>query len=462
MRDESELQPNGVTFRQLLAFFLPLGIAASLVTISHVIINSTLARSVQPELIIASYALPMSILAITERPAVLLRQTCSALVRDRISFRAMQIVSLYVFGAVLAIGALISYTPIGPWIFTHLFGAKPDMIDPMVDVYRILMFVSIFSGIRCLYHGVIIFNMRTKWLTIGMVIRLVGMYALSLYYIHTGVKSGTVGAIIFLTGMMIEAAVSFWEGRALLKRDIPEKKPEHEIEKPGQVFKFYKPLLYSSVIAVIIGPAINAFLGKTTDIQLSIAAFAIAASLTNLVTSFFSYIHQIVLNFYRKDARTVVRFAAMLAFIPALLLSLLSFTELGPWFMSSVIGVNEALMQASLQTLRVFVLLTLIFPCLDFGNGLLMLRGQTKAMVWSQAANVCTTLGALVVCIWLAPGWNGAIGALAQSLGLLAETAVVWFIIRETSRSGLEPSGFSLQRQQARSGENSQESSDQS
>ncbi|MED4602492.1 multi antimicrobial extrusion protein MatE [Paenibacillus validus] len=435
----NESEHQRVTFSQLLAFFLPLGISASLVTISHVIINSTLARSANPEIIIASYALPMSILGITEKPAVLLRQTCSTLVRDRISFRAMSVVSLYVLGTILALGAILSYTPAGPWVFARLFGADPTLIEPMMDVFRILMFVSIFSGLRCLFHGVIIFNMRTKWLTIGMLIRLIGMYLVSLYFIRTGVTSGKVGAIIFLVGMVIEAAVSIWEGRSLLKRHIPEKKPDHPIEKPSQIFRFFKPLLYSSVIAVVSVPAINAFLGKTSDIQLAIAAFAIAASVTNLVTSFFSYTHQIVLNFYRKDARKVLRFALMLSLIPTLLLSLLSYTDIGPWFMEQVMGVNERLMHASLSTLRVFTLLTLVFPWLDYGNGLLMLSGQTKTMVWSQAANVCITLLTLVVCVFMTPGWNGMIGALAQSLGLAAEAAVVWQVLRAAARDRTVP-----------------------
>jgi progressive ankylosis protein len=438
----SEPAHQRITFRQLLAFFLPLGISASLVTISHVIINSTLARSAHPEIIIASYALPMSILGITERPAVLLRQTCSALVRDRISFRAMSVVSLYVLGSIFAMGMIISYSPLGAWLFTGVFGADESMLAPMMDVFRILMFVSIFSGIRCLFHGIIISNMRTKWLTIGMGIRLVAMYLVSLYFIKTGVTSGRVGAIIFLVGMVIEAAVSFWEGRSLLKQHIPEKKPGHTIDQPGQIFAFYKPLLYSSVIAIIVPPSINAFLGMTDGIQLSIAAFAIAASLTNLVTSFFSYVHQIVLNFYRKDAAIVIRFALMVSCLPTLLLALLSYTYAGPWFMEHVMGINERLMNASLSTLRVFMLFTLIFPWLDFGNGMLMLRRQTKTMVWSQAANVCTTLVALLVCVLLTPGWNSVIGALAQSLGLAAEAAVVWLVLRAAKRSGLEPAAF--------------------
>lgn len=431
----NDLQQTRITFRQLLAFFVPLGMSASLVTISHVIINSTLARAASPEIVIASYALPMSILGITERPAVLLRQTCSALVRDRLSFRALTAVSLYVLGAIFLIGAFISYTPVGPWVFLRLFGVDAAMVEPMVEVYRVLMFVSIFSGIRCMFHGIIIYNMRTKWLTIGMAIRLAGMYALSLYFIRTGVTSGTVGAVIFLTGMVIEAAVSLWEGRALLKHEIPEKQPDHPIEKPSQVFRFYRPLLFSSVIAVISGPAINAFLGKTTDLKLAIASFAIAASLTNLVQSFFSYIHQIVLNFYRKDAASVVRFTLLLSLIPSLLIALLAYTAAGPWFMQHVMGVSERLMLASLSTLRVFMLMTLVFPWLDFGNGLLMLRSQTKVMVWSQAANVCVTLLVLVLCVARTPGWNGMIGALAQSLGVAAEAAVVWAVLRSALRA---------------------------
>lgn len=234
--------------------------------------------------------------------------------------------------------------------------------------------------------------------------------------------------------MIIEAIVSFIEGRSLLK-SMPAVKPEHPVEGTKDVFAFYRPMLLSSLIAVIGGPAINAMLGKTADISLAVASFAIAASLTQLMQSFFSYIHQIVLNFYRKDAAAVRRFTVTLAFIPAGLLALLSYSPLGPWFLAHVMGVDGRLLEASLDTLRVFILMTLVFPWLDFGNGLLMLRSQTKVMVWSQGANVVTTLVALVVCVALAPGWNGMIGALAQSLGFAAEAAVVFYVLRETAKA---------------------------
>lgn len=95
----------------VICFFVPLGISASLVTISHVIINSTLARSAHPETVIASYAIAGSLLTLTERPSTLLRQTCSALVRDRLSFQALAFVTKIFLACVLLIGFAIVYSP---------------------------------------------------------------------------------------------------------------------------------------------------------------------------------------------------------------------------------------------------------------------------------------------------------------------------------------------------------------
>jgi len=431
----SHYAPDKVTFKQLLTFFIPLGFSASLTALSHVIINSTLARAPHPELVIASYALPMSIMYITERPALLLRQTCSVLVRDHQSFKSMAWVTFYVLGSIFLLDFLVGYTPLGALVFTGMFGASAEMTESMVQVYRILMLVTVFSGIRCVFHGIIISNLRTKWLTFGMIFRLTGMYLLSLYFIQTdSVTSGKVGAVIFLTGMIIEATVSFIEGRSLLKKVIPKKLPEHPVERPKHIFKFYRPLLYSAFIAVIIEPSINVYLGKTNEIQLAIAAFAVAASLTELVHSFFSYIHQIVLNFYNKDKATVKRFTAVLSLIPSLLMAILAYSPAGPWFMQHIMGLNDRLMVEVVSILRVFMIITLVYPWLDFCHGLLMLRGQTKVFVYSQATNVATVLITLVVCVAFFPGWNGKIGALAQSLGAAAEVCVLLLVLTKTSK----------------------------
>ncbi|WP_246067262.1 multi antimicrobial extrusion protein MatE [Paenibacillus koleovorans] len=421
--------------KQLLAFFIPLGLSSSLVTISHVIINSTLARSTDPETIIASYSIGLSMLGIIERPAILLRQTCSALVRDKISFRAMSGLSGYMILAMFVCGLILSYTSVGEWIFLYGFGVKQELLQRILDVYRILMFVAVFSAIRCLYHGIIISNMRTKWLTIGMLVRLAVMYGLSVYYIQADrVDSGVVGAIIFLAGMIVEALVSYLEGRKVAK-SLPEKLQDHPVERKSHIFQFYRPLLLSSLLVILVGPFINAMLGKTSNFELAVASFAIAASLTQLVNSFFSYMHMIVINFYKKDPSFVLRFAILFGTIPAILIGLLGYTPAGPWFMSQIMGVNERLMHESLYALRIFMLLSFIYPWVDFCNGVVLMRGQTKIMLFSMSANIAVTLVTLIACIMTVPHWNGMVGSLAQSLGLAAELGVLLTVLRLTAKS---------------------------
>ena len=426
--------PEILRLSRLFAFFIPLGLTATLMTVSHVIINSTLARAERPEAVIASYAIAVSLMTIMDRPLFLLRQTCTVMVKDRRSLTAMKAVTFYVIGSVFLFEALLAYTPLGPLVLSKFYGVKENLMGATVDVYLILIFVCIFSGIRCFYQGIVIMHLRTKWMTVGMIVRLVCMYGLSGWYIATDrVNSGQVGGIIFLVGMMIECIVMFIEGSKLAGR-LPAVHPTQKSAGRKDIFGFYRPILYSSFIALFIGPLTNAFLGRTTNIEMAIASFAIANSLMFLVTSFFSYTHQIVLNFYAVDRYKVRQFVWMLSAAPALLIALIGYTPTGTWFMQQIMGVTEQLMDESLRALRVFMILAIVFPWLDYMNGIVMLQRKTKMMVWSQGANVLLTLAILVGCIVWVPDLNGTMGSLAQSVGIVGEFIVVWILLNRIKK----------------------------
>jgi O-antigen/teichoic acid export membrane protein len=423
-----------VSLRRLFLFFIPMGISALLINLSHVIINGTLARSSNPEIILAGYALAMSLLIVTEKPAVLLRQTCSALVKDRVSFRAVRRVAYYVFSASLVFGALVAYTPIGHWIFGGAYGADPIVEREAIYAYYALMFLSVFSGIRCLYQGIIIYKMRTRWLTIAMVFRLAGMFLLSQYFLFVGVTSAIQGTIIFVFGMMIEASINWMESTKLLK-ELPNKAEDCEITKPKQVLAFYNPLLYSSLIVVWILPILNALLGPTHNGTLAIASFAVAASLMSLTLGFFTYFHQIALIFVLSNPAIVRKFTLILGFIPPFLMLLLAFTPIGSWMFSHVLGVKDELLQSCIHALRGFFPFVLVFPWLDTLNGVVMAHGETKLMFSSQIANAIITAIIIVMLTLLLPNWSGVLGSLAQSGGILAELCFLFWLFRRNHQA---------------------------
>lgn len=410
-------------------FFIPLGFSASLTSLSHVIINGTLARGEQAELIIASYAIAFSIFLMMERPVFLIRQTTSALVQDQVSYRAMLGVTSYVIGTLLALSAVVAFTPVGDWFFLTLFDAEGRLLEAVLEAYRVLIVVSVFSAYRCVYQGIIINKLQTKWLTIGMIVRLAVMGGIALFFILTGqVDSAVIGGIIFLSGMFVEFAISLWKGKELLQ-EFPRKLEEHDVSSKAHVFRFYSPLLFSGSIAVLIMPAANALMGYTDRVTLAIASFALAMSIQQLALSFFMYFHQIVLQFYKRHARNVVQWSAVLAVFPTLILGVFCFTPIGYWFIERVMGTSAELSEATMMVMRVFMLKPLLFPIVDFCNGILMLRKQTHVMVLSQAANVSVTVALLLVLAFSAPQLDGMIAAIAVSAGVLAELLVVGFYV---------------------------------
>ncbi|WP_276352747.1 multi antimicrobial extrusion protein MatE [Cohnella caldifontis] len=426
------------TMGRLLLFFIPMGLSVVLINLSHVIINGTLARADDPETILAGYALGMSLLAVTERPAVLFRQTCSALVRDKISFRAVRLVGVFVFGGALAFGALVAYTPVGHWVFGGAYGAQGRVETEAVATWRVLMFLSVFSGLRCLFQGVIIYRMRTKWLTIGMAFRLAGMFALSRYFVFAGVTNAMQGSVIFLFGMMLEALVSWLESRRLV-RGMPERAEDCGVTRAKQVLPFYSPLLVSSLIIVWVQPILNALLGTTDRAALAIASFSVAGSLMNLMLGFFTYFHQIALHFGKAHPALVRRFVLSLGFAPAILLALMAFTPAGTWMFTHALGVRDELLDSSLQALRGFLPYVLIFPWLDTLNGFVMGRGDTKWMFASQTANATLTAVLIVVLTLSLPAWHGVLGSLAQSGGLAAELAALAWLYRKNRKLDESP-----------------------
>ncbi|MFC4401572.1 multi antimicrobial extrusion protein MatE [Gracilibacillus xinjiangensis] len=430
MDDDSIQATNKVSFRTLLFFFIPLGLSASLVTISHVIINSTLARASDPAIVIASYSIAMSVFALLERCAVILRQTCSTLVRDRVSYKLMRNATIYVLSAIFLLSLLIAYSPLGVLFFSYLLGVSDQTLQQTINAYRVLMFVTIFSGIRCLYQGIIISNMKTKWLTIGMIIRLAVMALIAwIVLAKNWVTHGYVGAIIFLSGMAVEALVSSLEGRITAKK-LPDKLDSHPVSRQSQIFRFYNPLMVASLIAVSITPTINAVLGWSTKAEVAIASYALAISVVHLLNSITSYIHQIIINFYREDKHTVLKFTVMVSAFPSILLFILGYTPVGTWGLENIMGVSGDLLNQSILALRFFILFTLCFPWIDFSNGILMIRGQTKVMSFSQIGNVMATVVALLILIVTFPNGGGAVGAFAQSIGFLIELIILVYFLK--------------------------------
>ncbi|WP_281414138.1 multi antimicrobial extrusion protein MatE [Lederbergia ruris] len=427
----STSKKNKLTYNDLSAFFIPLALSSSLTSFTHIIINGTLSRGENATFIIACYAVAFSLFGIIERPIISLRQTSSALVKNPQSFKRITILFLQVTGIIVAISLAISYTKIGDWLFIQFFNASEDMVYTISQTFKVITLVVIFSGIRGIYQGFMINQLETKWITIGVVLRLIAMLVVAYIFITTDRVTSMVGALIFLVGMLVEMLISVWRGQRLLRRQKDNKEPS--VGKK-EMLQFYTPLVLFFVIQTLLIPVIYAFLAKTNNMEAGIASFALAYSICQLVLSFFMFTHQIVLQFYNDHREKVIRFMVIISLIPTLLLGILCVTKLGPWFMKVIMGADPSLSNMTIVVLTFFLFRALLFPWVDFLNGYLMLKKRTKKMLVGQIANLVTVVICLIIFVAFFPQWNGIIGAASISIGELTGLGVVLFNVKQVSK----------------------------
>ncbi|WP_161993047.1 multi antimicrobial extrusion protein MatE [Sediminibacillus terrae] len=418
-------------YKQLTGFFIPLGFSVSLTSITHVIINGTLSRGDHATFIIACYAVAFSLFGIVERPVIVFRQTCSALVNDRLAFRKLRLFMVSILAVIIGLSMTMAFSSIGDWVYIHLFHADQNMVHTISEAFTVISLVIIFSAIRDIYQGIIINHLQTKWLTIGVVIRLVAMFVIAYLFVAFDYVKSVTGSIIFLAGMIMECGISVWKGRQILGKHYP-KQVQHLTIK--EIFQFYMPLVFYFLIQTILIPVIYVFLAKTENIELGIASFALAYSITQMLLSFFMYTHQLVLQLYETNKQKVIRFMAAVSLLPTLFLLLLCYTTAGYWFMETIMGANGDLAESTLLVMKFFIIKTLVFPWVDFLNGFLMLHRQTRKMLIAQLVNLITVVMSIWLFVRLYPEWNGISGSLAASAGEFAGLIMVSMIIYRMTR----------------------------
>ena len=418
------------TLGNILLFFIPLALSASLTSVSHVIINGTLSRAEGAEIIISNYAIAFSLFSIMERPALVFRQTSSALAKERSTFRSLCTFFIKIMTALMIICMLISFSPLGDWMFSHFFNANPDNLPALMNTFKVLAVVILLSGIRTLYQGIMINHLETKWVTYGVVIRLIGMILIALYFTHyADFLSSIAGAIIFLTGMLIECVISVWRGSRLSKTEVGNEGNSEPLTQK-EIGRFYTPLVFYLSFQTVITPIIYACLGYIENVNLGIASFALAFSVTNLIISFFMYTHQVVLQFYETNKKAVFQCIILFSIVPSTLLLILCYTPAGVWFMDAVFGTTGVLAKETLNVLQFFIIKTFVFPWVDYLGGILMLNKKTGAMLKPQVYNLMTVLIVLIIVVTLFPALNGRAGAIAASLGEMVGLIAVYFVVK--------------------------------
>jgi len=437
--DEATATEPGVTMGRILQFFIPLGLTSAMMMLSHSIIAAGISRTYLPEISMAAYAVSLNVSGMAESPMVLARQMTIALFHGPRSFQVIKKVTLATLAFFGTIMLAVAFTPFGRFIFGDVLGVTDQLLTPTIQVFRVVMLMSVVSSIRSLYHGVLIRRKKTIFVTHAMFVRIALMITLVFVFTRFDLVRGAyVGGVAIVSGIAAEALYSMYRGRKLIDPPDGVEDPEDQTLTFLQTATFFYPLILAAVLFSITRPIMTAGMARSVDPAIALAAFSVATSLGWIIIAPCQNVHQATMVFVRERGGfpKVQAFARGFGLTGSAILALIAFTPIGTWILVNLIAVSSQMVQPVLNALRIMALLPMVLSMQEYFMGILLVNQHTRIVSLCKMANLGVVTVVVLASSSFFPGMGSMIGAVGQLSGFSAELVVAWGAYRLLERSG--------------------------
>lgn len=406
-----------MTYRKVLIFWLPLALAWLLMTMESALIQGVISRKPDSEVQLAAFGLMFSLSILIETPIIMLLATSNALQRDRQSFRLLWrfMISMNIFIALIAL--FMAFTPLLDFYLGTLLNIPPHIIEAARPGMKIMVIWGAVIGYRRFHHGIIIRFGKTRYVGYGTMIRVIvsGSVAIGLGAI-TNVAGTEIGALALFLAVVAEAIYAHRVSRPDVRRllDTPPSPGKPPLTY-GHIARFHLPLAVTSLVTMLINPAIERGLASMPDATQSLAAWPILLSIIFFMRAGGMAYQEVVisLNDSESNHRLLRNFTIRLGCSLSLIMLLFATTPLVQVYLGVLLGVTSGLQELVVIGAQAAFLLPLMTTLHSYFRALLMLTNRTAAIY--QAISLGFALTTVVVWGGISLGLHGI---LAASLGL--------------------------------------------
>lgn len=212
-----------------------------------------------------------------------------------------------------------------------------------------------------------------------------------------------------------------------------------------EIALFFLPMLLNVQLMSVSHSIINAFLARSEEQIVALAAFSVAMVIHIFLASPSYQNHSVTLAMVRgpKSYRGTIIFVVVVASYVSLVLSLIAFTPIGDYFLKVFLGTSDAVTREAKHALAFLALLPFITGFRGLFQGLLMRQRRTALLSSATLIRV----GALFAILALGGRWMSGVtlGAVGLFGCVTIETIVVGIYAlrmpRETPIPGLDEKG---------------------
>ncbi|MFW6271326.1 MAG: hypothetical protein ACOC4G_14810 [Bacillota bacterium] len=427
---------TGVSYKELIRFFLPLAITPFIIGVVHNVANGAIARLPAPELSLAVFTVIKGFSNIVRAPIFMGKQAIISLVNDEASCKLVLKMLWIVGGIAILILFLMGYTPLGGIVLRNIIGLKEgQQITYGYYALRIVFLLPLVELVRNNNQGLVIALKKTKFILPGILVRLIFVLTFMSWVVSSQSMPGIVaGSLAWVGGIGLEGLFIFIVIRYIYNSpgNAAEKishQPQKENLTPLTFFKFLSPLALMMVLARVVEPIIQSGIARGDSPTRSLAAFGVAWTILFLVAGPLMHLNQGSLVYVKKvgdkNWKKFFRFSYVFSILTAFVIGLFAITPIGYWVINAVLAVSRPVTILAQKTLMVLIFYPLIAVIREVYWGILMNQKKTNQIGIAKTINIIVVSISLIVGIFTLQIDAAIIGAAAFLLG---EGFEAWYV----------------------------------
>ena len=390
---EKEIVDNRstVTIKEAYRFFTPLIFMAELHMLSHAVISAFLARMTDPEPILAAYSIAFYLHATLGSPVWACQFVAISYIRDRASVIRLFIFSTQTFLLVGWLWALIALTPLGLSFFIQAFGVSEAVAKEAQLCVLISTLIVPCVFFRSLAYALLMLNRRTTLVTLGTMIRLIGLFVILI-----GLQGKVSGALVGMVALTACIAIeSFYAVIAARKYYLNLPANSEPPPKYRELWRFGWPVILMQIAESGVAFTASFFLGRLLRPELALAAFGVLDAMMRVLLGPLRNLTQAVqtLTNNRSDAIVIGKFTIHLSIIFTLIMCTFYNEVIRQYTLENIMGLPQSMVDYITPALLLTPLLALSMTAAAYTRGQLLASRKTAAIAFASVARilaVCT------------------------------------------------------------------------
>ncbi len=406
--------------RDILRFWLPLASTWLMMAFEGPFLAALIARLPEPRYNLAAYGVAFAVAVIIEAPVIMMLGASTALVDGRISFLRLRRFTQALNGLTTLTMLGLVTTPAYDLVFQGWIGLDPTVADLTRGALLILLPWPAAIGYRRFHQGLLIRRGTTRLVAYGTAVRLASMtVTATVLFLVVDLPGAWIGACALSAGVLTEAIMARYLASREVRRLTDQQAPEGTAVTYQDIWRFYVPLAWTSVVGLAAHPMVTFFMGHAARSLDSLAVLPVINSLTFIFRALGLAYQEVVITLLgRSDANRgpVLRFAAGLALASSIGLALIVATPLSSFWFQTLSGLDTELYRFALLPARMLIPFPAISVLLSLQRGLLMHSRNTRPITLAtvaEIAGIAAILAVLVIPLHVV----GAVAAAAAFLG---------------------------------------------